>query len=208
MKGLLLKDWYVMVKYCRSYLLFVIIFIGVSVVNPNNMFFALYPCLICGTLPITLLGYDERSHWQQYCGALPVSKAQYVIAKYLIGLFVGIGVLLLTILTQVGRNLFSGVGNNGNLSSLILAAAVLFIMSSSFCLPVVFKLGVEKGRIAFYVMIGIVVTGGVIGSALFTESVPAQINPNLIVLAVLPVCILIYAASLYLSIKFYQGREL
>ena len=39
MKGLLLKDWYMMKKYCRAYLLITVIFFAVSCVSDNNLFF-------------------------------------------------------------------------------------------------------------------------------------------------------------------------
>ena len=86
MKGLLLKDWYMMKKYCRSYVLIAVVFIALSLVSSGNMFFVFYPCLLCGIIPVNLLGYDERSRWMQYSGTLPYTKRQIVSAKYLIGL--------------------------------------------------------------------------------------------------------------------------
>ena len=62
MKGLLLKDWYMMKKYCRAYLLIAVVFIAVSLGNEDNMFFVFYPCLLCGMIPVNLLGYDERNN--------------------------------------------------------------------------------------------------------------------------------------------------
>lgn len=63
MKGLLLKDWYMMKKYCRAYLLIAVVFIAVSLFSNDNMFFVFYPCLLCGMIPVNLLAYDERSRW-------------------------------------------------------------------------------------------------------------------------------------------------
>ena len=95
MKGLLLKDWYMVVKYCKAYLLICLVFIGVSIMSDDNFFFILYPCILCGMIPVTLLGYDERSKWDQYCAALPYTKAQIVSGKYLLGMGTQIGMLLL-----------------------------------------------------------------------------------------------------------------
>lgn len=36
MKGLLLKDWYMMKKYCRAYLLIAVVFIAVSLFSNDN----------------------------------------------------------------------------------------------------------------------------------------------------------------------------
>ena len=95
MKGLLLKDWYMMKKYCRYYLFCAVGFIILSVMSEGNMFFIFYPCLLCGMIPVNLIGYDERSRWMQYSGTMPYTKAQIVSGKYLIGLFSQLVILLL-----------------------------------------------------------------------------------------------------------------
>ena len=94
MKGLLLKDWYMMKKYCRYYLFVSIGFIILSMISSGNMFFVSYPCLLCGMIPVNLLGYDERSRWTEYVGTFPYTKTQIVSAKYLIGLFTQIAMLI------------------------------------------------------------------------------------------------------------------
>ena len=45
MKGLLLKDWYMILKYCRAFLVILVIFMGVSAVSESALFFALYPMI-------------------------------------------------------------------------------------------------------------------------------------------------------------------
>ena len=81
MKGLLLKDLYMMRKYCRSYLLIAVVFIALSFASNQNLFFVFYPCLLCGMIPVNLLGYDERSRWLQYSGTMPYTRAQIVSCK-------------------------------------------------------------------------------------------------------------------------------
>lgn len=99
MKGLLLKDWYMMKKYCMAYLLITVVFLAVSCVS-DNIFFTFYPCLLCGMIPINLLSYDERSGWIQYSGALPYTKKQIVSSKYLVGLFSTLAVMAITVVVQ------------------------------------------------------------------------------------------------------------
>ena len=60
MSGLLLKDFYLMRKYCRGYAVIVVIFIMVSCIGDTNAFLLFYPCVLSGLIPITLLSYDER----------------------------------------------------------------------------------------------------------------------------------------------------
>ena len=66
MKGLLLKDWYMMKQYCRYYLFCAVGFTALSVISSGNMFFVFYPCLLCGMIPVNLIGYDERSRLNIY----------------------------------------------------------------------------------------------------------------------------------------------
>ena len=94
MKGLLLKDWYMMKMYCKSYHFIAVVFVALSLVSNGNMFFVFYPCLLCGMIPVNLLGYDERSRWMQYSGTMPYTKAQIVSGKYLIGLLAQLTILL------------------------------------------------------------------------------------------------------------------
>lgn len=81
MKGLLLKDWYMIQKYCRSYILITAVIIGISLANGENLFFTFYPCMLCGMIPVTLLGYDERSGWMQYSGTMPYRECSFRHSK-------------------------------------------------------------------------------------------------------------------------------
>ena len=100
MKGLLLKDWYMMKMYMRTYLAMLVIFIGVSVTNTDNLFFIFYPCMLCGMIPTSLLAYDERGKWDVYADTMPCPRRQVVSAKYLLGAMLLAVVLILTGLVQ------------------------------------------------------------------------------------------------------------
>lgn len=206
MKGLLLKDWYMMQKYCRSFLLIAAVFLAVSCMDNDNMFFAFYPCVLCGILPVTLFGYDERSRWLQYSGTLPYTKAQIVSAKYLIGLFAQIAMLIVTGAAQGIKMSISGTFARNDFIVLMLLLLTIATLTSSISLPFIFKLGVEKGRTAYYVMIGFVCAASVLGSGLLKGQNEIQFNTLLTRLAV--GALGVYILSWYLSIVFYQKREI
>jgi len=208
MKGLLLKDWYMTVKYCRVYLLIAVVFIAVSFASDGNLFFTFYPCLLCGMIPVNLLAYDERSRWIQYCEALPYSRAQIVSSKYLMGLFAQITMLLVSGIAQGIRMHIGGVFRLDEFSMLMLLMLIICTLSPSICLPFVFKWGVEKGRIAYYLMVGIGCAGSVIASSLFRAELQTEASHNVALGIVALVGIGIYALSWYLSVKFYQAREI
>ena len=208
MKGLLLKDWYMMKKYCRYYLFISIGFIILSMMSSGNMFFVFYPCLLCGMIPVNLLGYDERSRFTEYVGTLPYTKTQIVSAKYLIGLFMQIAMLTVICITQGVKMSIEGNFVMKEFLVLMMLLLVMASVASSLTLPFVFKYGVEKGRGAYYVMIGVVCAGSIIATTIFKEGLQNEIQIN----AVLPIACLagigIYALSWYLSIVFYKKREM
>lgn len=207
MKGLLLKDFYMLKKYCRAYLLIAVVFIAVSFFSTENMFFVFYPCIFCSMIPVNLLGYDERSRFLQYSGTLPYTKAQFVSGKYVIGLLAQLAVLLATGIAQAVRMKMNGVFDFSDLVEIMLMTLILSAVTSSVCLPFMFKWGVEKGRIAYYVTIGMICALSVVASGLFSGDLETKIRFD----AVLPILSLvgvgIYALSWYLSIVFFKKRE-
>lgn len=203
MKGLLLKDWYMMRKYCRYYLFLGIVFFAFSIAE-DNMFFATYPCLLCGMIPVNLLSYDERSRWMQYSGTLPYTRAQIVSGKYLIGLFAQTAMLTLMGIAQGIRGSFHGADFLVIMLLLLIASTV----TSSITLPFVFRLGVEKGRGAYYVMLGMICGISVVMTGLFRGPFRTVIQPNLLLVLLAAAGVGLYALSWYLSIVFYRKREL
>ena len=210
MKGLLLKDFYMTAKYCRTYLLIGIVFIAVSFAGADsqNMFFVFYPCLLCGMIPVNLLAYDERSRWLEYSGTLPYTKAQLVSAKYLVGVIVQ-GVMLLAVgIAQAVRMNLAGSFRLGEYGMIMAAIFAMATITSSISLPFMFRWGVEKGRIAYYCMIGFVCAAGYLGSVFFTESGKVTAAGSLVAWAMILLGTVIYAASWLASIALYQKREM
>ena len=208
MKGLLLKDWYMMKKYCRYYLFCAVGFTVLSVMSSGNMFFIFYPCLLCGMIPVNLIGYDERSRWMQYSGTMPYTKAQIVSGKYLIGLFSQLVILLLMGAAHAVKMTIAGDFVPGEFAVLMLLMLIVSTLSSSISLPFIFKLGVEKGRTAYYVMVGFVCAASFIVSNLFIGQLGTEIKPNLVLAILAVVGIGIYIFSWYMSIVFYKKREI
>ena len=208
MKGLMLKEFYMAWKYCRLHLVITVLFLGMAMLpSAENLFLLVYPCALASFIPVTLQSYDTQSRWNVYFETLPTSRAQYVSAKYLIGLILGEFLLALTGLSQLLAMKLNGEGSLDQLWSLLCALQFLAIAPPALCLPLIFKWGVEKGRILFLVMIGIVFGGsaalalGVGDGGSF--SLPGNLSGWLLLGA-----IVLYALSWLLSIRLYRTREL
>ncbi len=208
MKGLLLKDWYMMKKYCKSYIIIAAAFTALSLASKGNMFFVFYPCLLCGMIPVNLIGYDERSRWIQYSGTMPYTKAQLVSAKYLIGLLSQTAMLVVMGIAQGIKTTLVGDFLWNDFIVLMLMMLIMATLTSSISLPFIFKLGVEKGRTAYYVMIGMVCGASVLASSFFRGQFVAEVQPNAILATLAVIGVGVYILSWYLSVVFFKKREI
>lgn len=209
MKGLLLKDFYLLKKYCWAFLIFVVLFAAGSITTDIPLF-VFYPCLLTGVLPMTLQSYDEREKWTVYSGTLPYTKAQLVSAKYIMGLLLSTFALVLAMIAQIVKMMRNGSFSAEGFLTILIVEIGVGLFPSSILLPFVFRLGAEKARLAYYCLIGVICGMSVFLTSLlvFEEGVtqPA-INPPALVLVGLG-AVVFYALSWLLSIFWYQKREI
>lgn len=207
MKGLLLKDFYMATKYCRSFLLIIVLFLTISCFGNENMFFAVYPALITGMIPVSLISYDEREKWNLYSAALPYTRAQLVSSKYLIGLLFELSIVLLSAVTQVFRVMRAGAFSADEFLPFVLVVFVAGLAGPALLLPFIFRFGSEKGRIAYYLVLGALCAGATIlsnGDLQLFERMNLGVPSALVALAAAA----LYAGSWGLSILIYRKREL
>ena len=215
MKGLLLKEWYMLIKNLRINLLIMALFLILPCVvrtGKSSEFIMYYPFFLCGMIPINLLSLDEQSGWLRYSGALPYTKSQFVSAKYLISLF-ALGALL----AAAGVVRFFLMGANGTIAfqddilmPLLLSCFMFACISVG--LPFVFWFGTDKGRIIYLVTLGIFF-GLLYGFSDGVRKLPSSILQNRFPAAVFPAIlaftgIVLYALSWYLSVVLYRKREI
>jgi len=207
MKGLLLKDFYVTLKTARMDLFIIVLFLFLSVVNSETLFYLSYPCLIAGMLPVKLLSYDERNRWFSYSGTLPYSPAQIVSAKYVIGLVAQLAVASLCVGMRVVIGLMHGDLNIMNILLTMGLAILINNTMSVVCLPFMYRFGVEKGRPVYYVVLIAVAVALVLIHKFSDFNLSAQVAPGFAAAIFMGIALLIYGLSWWLSIVFYKKRE-
>lgn len=212
MKGLLLKDWYMLKKYCRSYLLIVVIFLIVSVTTGENVFFMVYPMLMAGVIGVTLISYDERSHWNVYCNTLPCTRSQQVHERYIFSLLIMAFTFLVIATVQLVRMLTVGPVDFDSYLSMMEMLLTTGTLPVAVLMPVVLRWGVEKGRIIYYVVIVAVVAMGYLFSAILQEG--GEVLSQMVafgggISTMLPFLLAaVLALSWRISLKLYRTREI
>ena len=203
MHALLYKDFRVMWKQMKAFLLLIAIFCLIPNQALNlSAFFVVYAGLM---LPMSLMSYDERAKWDTFAAMLPYASREIVLSRYLGG---WLCVDLAGVLYAIGGALAAGqpfppaerLVSLGWLFALTLAAqAILF--------PYLFRHGVEKARlymmIFFVVLLALVAAlAGLAGAALPQGSILFLLGaPAALVLALL-LCL----ASVPLSVRQYVKR--
>lgn len=208
MKGLLLKDFYLAVKHFKAYLLLVVMFALLSVTDTVNMFFVFYPCLLCGMIPVNLMAYDERSKWDVYTAVLPFTRAQVVASKYIFGLIGQVIILALVAVSNIVSMAISGGIDWAYLSGIMGTLVMLSAVATAVPLPFIFRMGVEKGRMGYYVMIGLAAGGSGVAAGIFGNEISPDAVPGLAFPVMILIGVTIYAISWWLSVRFYEKREL
>lgn len=205
MKGLILKDFYTLMKHCKIVIIMCVLFELFGIFgDDNNYFFISYPCVFGCVLPVSLLNYDERERWNKYVQTLPVSKAQYVSGKYIVGLILTILFIILSSILQIIKVINSNTIGFSEYTYTMISIISFSLILSAFIMPFIFKLGAEKGRLYYLFGIGIF-------CALFVMSAMGEINlflDAIPMIAILSICILLYIFSWILSIQFYTKREI
>lgn len=173
MKGLLLKDWYMMVKYCKAWMLILAVMMGASAFSEKPMLFLMYPVMLAGLTAVTLIAYDERSGWTTLSRAMPYSKAQLVSVKYIVTLLLLAMAAVLAVVVQLVRA-GTGAGNAGSMGGILGMLLSAGLVTPAVLLPLVFRFGVEKARILYGIVLGLV-----IGCMIFV-SMTVQNMPQLV----------------------------
>lgn len=148
MKGLLLKDFYTLVKQLKLVLLFLVIMTVIPGINQSA-----FAMIYFAMMPITAMAYDERCKWDSLAAMMPYTAKDLVLSKYLLGYF-GMGAAcVLSIGANAIIKLFqhSAMTMEDALTILLIACVGVILLAVN--LPFIFGFGVEKGRIIFMVII-------------------------------------------------------
>lgn len=204
MKGLLIKDFYLMMKTCRMYFLMILIFFVLAVVIPERSAIYLYDAIFMGMLSHSLLSLEERDGSDKYCLICPFSRKQIVIEKYFLS-----AILIAVVSAAIAGLEMIKKTNISEIMLILSLVAAVGIIFPSISLPIMFKYGYAKGKIVFICLGGLI---GICGAFLvnttpFFSDVLAQAVNGFLPLILIVSSVLIFVLSCLISVKLYQKRE-
>lgn len=202
MTGLILKDLLNLKKQAKVYLILVIFYFVYGAVFENSSMFSSMMTMVAVMIPITAMSYDERSKWDRYALTLPISRVGIVVSRYLLGvIFIVIAFVLSMLVNLVFSKMYSTESILINLAAL---SAGITVMSVIF--PLLFKYGVEKGRIlmmlVFFAPIAILMIVSKLGVPMPDEE---TIKSFIYLSPIIAVAILL--VSIRISLSIYMKKE-
>ena len=206
MTGLLLQKFFCLKRTIRLYLLFMIFYIVLGMLNGSMSSFGAFFVLFASFLPISSFAFEERSKWDLYANTMPVTRQQIVGSHYI---FMAVTVLSAALLNAV-LMLVEVVLQGGNLLELleldygILLVGMLFQLIA---IPIIIKLGSTSAQLVMVAIYMIPFAAVMILLKLEVELPSAASLRSMIPFS--PVLLLLLAVlSYYLSLDFYQKKDL
>lgn len=155
MTGLLLKDLLCLRRQVKVYVIATAVYGGMTLAGVWDVsFFTWFFALIAAMVPLSLFTLDAAARWDVYALTLPVGRSGVVAARYLFTLLVVILGLALSlamggVLAALGR-----MTDWGSFVAVACAAAGAGLLLNVVMLPVLYKVGPEKARVAMLAVMG------------------------------------------------------
>lgn len=209
MKGLLYKDALLLV---RQYKIFLLVSIGFTVAGAwlQNSFWTIYGVFFINVLSTSSIQIDDQMKWFSYCECLPLSRKTIVSEKYVFALMSSGGIILLHIIMSVIAGLVNGSMNMEWIGLTSMTMYLFTVVITIGTIPLNMYFGSQKGMLARYVIIALVVCMAVVMMNLSDQVYQVFQNTSGTGAAVAAVVLaaLVYAGAWILTIKLYEKKEI
>jgi hypothetical protein len=183
MKALIRKDLYLF----RQVWLFLIIIVVFAVIPNSSM--SVFATVYAAMIPYMTIAFDEQSKWDQLAAMMPYSILNLVLSKFLMGYALIVCAAVLSLLAGL-------VWSTASPLMPLLGACVGLVMMA-ITMPLIFWLGVEKGRMLFILLIVAVA----VGASLLLNM--GSVNGELISIGLPVLAVAFNAVSVPLSVRLY-----
>lgn len=217
MKGLLIKDIYLLKNQANFFAIVGLIGLLMLFTQDNTFFLISYMTLVFTMFTISTISYDEFENGTAFLLTLPINRKAYVMEKYVFGLLIASSTWLFAIVIAGTYTITKQPQTD--MAEWFLTTIVFIFLPMIFLaltLPVQFKFGADKGRIAMFGVIGsILLVAFVIGYALKRIGINlGQVIDRLNTLGLSSfigiaavVCIGIYIVSYLISLQIMNKKQ-
>lgn len=209
MKGLIIKDFLVLKKTGRVFLMLMGLYLIMTIFMNTDM--GPLMVFICGMLSISTFAYDEQAKWDAYALTMPISKRDLVRSKYVLAIILCFIGAVAGVILSVASNLDAPLIDWGGIliaSGIALCASYVF---NSLALPLLYKFGAEKSRVILLACYAVPLIGASLVMNELEKSSGALIrlqsllNLGAILLPFVTVAVLFL--SYFISLRIYSKKD-
>lgn len=213
MRGLLLKDFYLMAGQKRFFIIVFAIAVLFFLTGQNEEFIVGYVTMLCGIFAVTTIHYDEFNKGNIFLFTLPFQRKQYAVEKYLFGIIAGgaawIASFAVVMILGYGR----GELDIREWGVPMLTYFLVLLLMLAVMIPIELKFGAEKGKLAtfvlFFAVFGIffLVTNASEEAGIDLSALAGQMNLAKLALGAVLVTLLVLVFSVSASIKIMEKKQ-
>lgn len=210
--GLVYKDLMVMKKQLLYYLFFFGLYAVLSVTGTFSIegVMGVLAAMVGMMVPISSIAYDDQARWTKFAVATPAGRKGVAAGKYLLALLTILCSGLLAALLGIVLLLTGAV--EGDLTEAMVSVAgsvVVAVGMNDILLPLVFKYGSEKARLAFFAVMGVFfLLLMVFGQKMDSMPALSETTGMLIVAGVVAAVAVGMAVSYRISLAILEKKEL
>lgn len=208
MKGLIIKDLLLMKENWKQLLLFGLIFIVIGL--EGNQILTFVPVFLSLMVLLSTFSYDDYNKWNSYAVTLPNGRKNIVRAKYIASICLSAIAILFTYFLIMISGMMNHHLNLEETAVTLLGCWSAVVLLQAFMYPLIFKVGLEKGRIFLFVFfIGVSALLGLVFQNI-KISLPVEVIRFLdhYLIVILPlVMIILLSISYKISEKIVQKKE-
>lgn len=210
MTGLVLKDFLVLRKALRTYVLFLIFYLILAIFDLFSIsFITAFVQIIVMILPMSSFAYDDLAKWDRYAMTLPLGRRAVVRAKYAFVLLMILVAATFALLSCVALSITAAQPVEENLAAGVGALSV-GLLAVDVTLPLNYKMGPERARPFLYAIIFIPVILIVLAARAGWLDNLEQLPPSVVLplLGLIPLVILLSLPVSYLiSCRVVEQKE-
>ena len=158
MSGLIVKDFLILRKTLRSYLMILLIYGAVAFSGFwQASFVSGFMMVMVSVLPMNVFAYDKQSKWDVYGLSLPVGRTKTVAARYLAVLIMFAASAVLTTVLGVALNIAGRMEER--LEEYLLSCAICVVIAmliNAVMLPLLYRFGSERARMMLFGVMGVI----------------------------------------------------
>ena len=220
MKGLMIKDFRIIMNQKR----FIVLYLFIALILSFSMdytFIVSYVPMVSTILALSTISYDYNDNGLSFIMTLPNKPGDYAVAKYIFSMLAVTFMWLVSIVIQIIAIMIQKT--DVATSEVIMTDALMlpmFLLILAVMLPIELKYSPEKARVVLFIIFGVVMLI-VLGGKSIAESLSSSgivnvekivagfqnINGSVLVIAAYAVCIIVLSISMIISIRIMQNKE-